>query len=87
MLKICNLNNADQYFYIDKENANKLEVFFNLTEKGKEWNELGNYLYNFSIGIKVKNDWRINNNKFHFLRNLTNEKNIEKHIHKNNLNI
>ena len=35
LFKIQNSDNSDQYFYIDKENANKLEIEFNLTEKGK----------------------------------------------------
>ena len=78
LLKISNLNNTDQYFYIDKDNALKLEVAFNLTEKGKDWSELGDILYNFSIDKKVEYDFKINQEQFHFLRNLANEKKIKK---------
>ena len=49
ILKIGNISNEDQYFYLDKLNASKLEVAFNLTENGKTWSELGDVLYYFSI--------------------------------------
>lgn len=78
LLKITNLNNADQYFKLNQDNANKLEVAFNLTDKGKEWRELGDILYKFSINKNVELNWKINKDKFHFLRKLANEKNISK---------
>ncbi len=87
LIKIQNLKNSDQYFYIDKINANKLEIQFNLTEKGKVWKELGDILYNYSIGKETELNWNISSEKFHFLRNLSNEKNIKKFTHKNQINI
>lgn len=81
LLKIINLDNSDQYFYIDKNNALKLEIAFNISEKGKEWKELGDTLYNFSINENLK-QFKINSKKFHFLRNLANEKDIKKITHK-----
>ena len=83
LLKIGNISNADQYFYVDTLNANKLEVAFNLTDKGKEWRELGDILYNFSIGKNVELNWNICKEKFHYLRVLANNNNIKKIIRKN----
>jgi len=83
LLKICNNCNADQYFYIDNTSANKLELAFNLTEKGKEWRELGDILYNFSIGKDVELNWNINNEQFNYLRLLVNNNNIKKIMRKN----
>ena len=83
LIKIQNSNNSDQYFYIDKENANRLEVEFNLTENGKTWSKLGDVLYNYSIGKEVEMNWKISSDKFHFLRKLANEKNIKKFTKKN----
>ena len=77
LIKIENESNMDQYFYLDKNNANKLEIAFNLTDKGKEWKEIGDNLYNFSIGVKIY-QLLVSKEKFHFLRNLANEKNITK---------
>jgi hypothetical protein len=85
-LKIENLNNSDQYFYIDKLNANKLEILFNLSNKGKEWKVLGDMLYDYSIG-KNKNKIKIVSEKFHFLRKLINENNLKKFNHKKDINI
>ena len=78
LLQIGNESNADQYFYIDRDNAYKLEVAFNLTEKGKEWKHLGDILYNFGIDKEVELNWKIDNVQFNFLRNLANQKNIKK---------
>ena len=83
LLKICNNCNADQYFYIDKLNANKLEIAFNLTDKGKEWRELGDILYDFSIGKDVELNWNIDKEQFHYLRVLANNNNIKKIMRKN----
>ena len=77
LIKIENESNADQYFYLDQNNANKLEIVFNLSEKGKEWKEIGDNLYNFSVGVKIYL-LLLTKEKFHFLRNLVNEKNITK---------
>ena len=77
LIKIENDSNADQYFYLDQNNANQLEIVFNLSEKGKEWKEIGDNLYNFSVGAKI-NLILLTKEKFHFLRNLANEKNIKK---------
>lgn len=85
LIRIENESNMDQYFYLDKNNANKLEIAFNLTDKGKEWKEIGDNLYNFSIGIKI-DKLLVSKEKFHFLRNLANEKNITKIIRKKDNN-
>lgn len=86
-LKIENLNNSDQYFYIDKSNANKLEIIFNLTKKGKEWKELGDVLYDYSIGKREETKLKIVSEKFHFLRKLVNENNIKKFNYKKDINM
>lgn len=78
LLKVGNISNSDQYFYIDRDNASKLEIAFNLTEKGKEWSNLGDVLYNFSINKDIELNWKIQKDQFHYLRVLANEKNIEK---------
>ena len=78
LLKIGNLNNEDQYFQIDYANALKLELAFNLSDKGKEWKELGDHLYNYSIQKEVELNWKIPKDQFHYLRNLANENGIEK---------
>tara|TARA_B110000902_G_C14100754_1_gene510565 strand:- start:500 stop:763 length:264 start_codon:yes stop_codon:yes gene_type:complete len=83
LLKICNNCNADQYFYIDKDNANKLEVVFNLTEKGKEWREIGDVLYDFSIGKEVELNWNISKEQFNNIRLLANNNKIKKIMHQN----
>lgn len=83
LLKISNISNADQYFYIDKLNSNKLEVALNLTDKGKEWRELGDILYDFSIGKDVELNWNIDKEQFHYLRVLANNNNIKKIMRKN----
>ena len=83
LLKIGNISNADQYFYIDMINANKLEVAFNLTDKGNEWRELGDILYDFSVGKDVELNLNIDKEQFHYLRVLANNNNIKKIMRKN----
>jgi hypothetical protein len=78
LLKVGNISNSDQYFYIDRDNAIKLELAFNQTEKGKEWTLLGDILYNFGVDKEVELNWKINKVQFDYLRNLANEKNIKK---------
>ena len=81
-LKISNINNSDQYFYLDKENSNKLEIVFNLSEKGKEWSQIGDVLYNYSINKNHSENLKISKEKFHFLRKLANNNGIKKYLRK-----
>jgi hypothetical protein len=48
---------------MDSKQANNLEVYFNLSDKGKIWRVIGDGLYNFT-------DIEVNTSQFHFLREL-----------------
>ena len=54
---------------LEAEDSLKLELKFNLTDKGKEWKHIGDFLYN-------NKDISVNMDQFKFLTDLLDKNNI-----------
>jgi len=63
-------NSLGDSFSVDKEGAHRLEIALNLSEKGREWSDLGDVLYECSCG-RYEGVLTIEPHKFNFLLRLT----------------
>lgn len=59
----------DRVIILESQDAIKLEVKFNLTEKGREWEHIGDFLYK-------NQDISVNNDQFQFIINLLDKNDI-----------
>lgn len=71
-LLIVNEENEGKRFRLSRQECLELELVFNKCEKGKEWRDIGDKLYNFYVN-KSTETLVLNNAKYSFLLNLTSE--------------
>ena len=68
-MQITNSTSTSTINFVSKANAIKLEIAFNLTDKGRIWSHIGDALYYYK-------DIQLTDEQFLFLQTLMIEKNI-----------
>lgn len=69
-LLFVNGENEKISFSLSRQECLELELVFNKSEKGKEWRDLGDELYNFYVN-KGNESVVLNNTKYNYLLKLS----------------